>query len=373
MNAPVHKAMQDAATAETAPVRFEEVEARGGRRIAFAHLARARQMNALSLEMCEAMQRQLSMWASDESIACVVLDGDGERAFCAGGDVVTAVRAMRAGGPRRFVYADMLFAAEYRLVQTIFDFPKPFLSWMHGVTMGAGLGLGVAASHRIAVPSLEWAMPESRIGLFPDVGATWFLGRAPNNAGPFVALTGRILGAVDATDLGIADWRVAADRKQPLHAALADMEIATESRVARAQIAALIGEHHDRSAGEGGGELRPRHGALRAIGQARDVRVFRAKLTEAAASDPWFADALVNVDEASPTSICVGFEHFRRGRGRSFAETLAVDLVLAKAFVRGHDFAEGVRAALIDRDRRPEWSPASLDGVSPAMVDRYFN
>jgi enoyl-CoA hydratase/carnithine racemase len=364
--------MQSGGINEVAPVRFEEVEARGGRRIGFAHLARARQMNALSLEMCEAILRQLSVWASDESITCVVLDGDGERGFCAGGDVVTAVRGMRAGGPQRFVYADMLFAAEYRLVHAVFDFPKPFLSWMHGVTMGAGLGLGVAASHRIAVPSLQWAMPESRIGLFPDVGATWFLGRAPDNAGPFVALTGRILGAADAMHLGIADWSVAADHQQALHAALADAEIATEPRVAHAQIATLIGEHHDRSAGEGGGELRPRHAVLRAIGQTRDVHAFREKLTEAAASDPWFADALANLEAASPTSICVGFEHFGRGRGRSFAETLAVDLVLAKAFVRGHDFSEGVRAALIDRDRRPQWSPASLDEVSTAMVERYF-
>ena len=329
-------------------------------------------MNALSLEMCEALLRQFSAWASDEAIACVVLDGDGERAFCAGGDVVTAVRAMRAGGSGRFVYADMLFAAEYRLVQAIFEYEKPFVSWMHGVTMGAGLGLGVAASHRIAASSLQWAMPESRIGLFPDVGATWFLARAPDNAGPFIALTGRILGAVDAIDTGIADWMVGADRTQAIYAALADTEIDSEPRVAHAQIAALMAGHHDPSTGSSAGELRPRRSTLRMIGEARDVHAFDVALTRAAASDPWFADALANVEAASPTSICVGFEHFRRGRHRSFAETLAVDLVLARAFVRGHDFAEGVRAALIDRDRRPRWSPANLRDVSMASVDAYF-
>ena len=356
-------------------MRFDTQDAGSGLKLGFAHLARPRQMNALTVEMCEAMLVQFGEWASDEAIACVVLDADGDKAFCSGGDVVTAVRAIRDGGARRYVYGDRLFAAEYRLVQAMFEFPKPFVSWARGVTMGAGLGLAAAASHRIASPGVRMAMPESRIGLFPDVGAAWFLGRAPGNAGPLIALTGAVLNVADALFAGLTDWIVADDRREQVFAAFASAALTGDPRTDCARVANVIAAAAGRAAtgAPADGELAQRHAAIHRIGRARSVEDLRTTLAREAEGDAWLTAALASFDAGSPTSLHVGFEHFRRMHGKSLRETLAADLVVARAFVRGHDFPEGVRAALIDKDRRPAWNPACFDGVSSAVVQAHFS
>lgn len=354
-----------------ADVGFETRPAMGGRSVGFMHLKRPRQLNALTVEMCESMLTRLGEWASDESIACVVLDGEGDKGFCAGGDVATAVRAIRAGGPQRYVYGDRLFSAEYRLVLAIFDFPKPLVSWMHGATMGAGLGLAVAAPHRIVSPGVRIAMPESRIGLFPDVGATWFLGRAPGNSGPLIALAGVVLNAADALFVGLADRACAQSRREEIYAALTAIDYDANPTINRLRVARVIDASQDGS-GAGESELAPRIDALRRVGHASRVDDMRDAVATESVRDPWFANALSSLDAGSPTSLHVGFEHFRRMRGKSLREALAADLVLARAFMRGHDFQEGVRAALIDKDRRPAWSPPRLADVERQSVERHF-
>ena len=226
--------------------------------------------------------------------------------------------AIRHGGPQRYVYGDRLFSAEYRLVQSIFEFPKPFVSWIHGVTMGAGLGLAVAASHRIASPEVRIAMPESRIGLFPGVAATWFLGRAPANSGPFIALTGTVLNAADAMFTGLADWTLPQSRRDAVYAALAAIDYDADPTVNRARVARTIDAAQEWAtlAAIGDGELVPRLAALRRIGHAWTVEGFRAAVANESTRDNWFASALANLDDVSPTSIHVGFEHFRRMRAK---------------------------------------------------------
>ena len=328
-------------------------------------------MNALNVEMCESMVEQFATWASAESVAAIVLDGTGERAFCSGGDVVTTVKAIRDGGPLRYVYGDRLFAAEYRLVRQIFEYPKPFVCWMHGITMGAGLGLAVAAAHRIVSPGARLAMPETRIGLFPDVGAAWFLGRAPANAGPFLASAGVLLDSQDALFLGMADTEIDAARRAELYDRLAEANLSGDVAGDHDTIARLLATFEVATARDQG-SVAARLDALRRIGQARTVETFHAAIVTEARRDPWFAEPLANVDAGSPTSVHVGLEHFRRMKGRSLREVLDADLKLARAFVRGHDFPEGVRAALIDKDRRPVWNPPALDEVLPPQIAVHF-
>ena len=358
---------------DTADVRFETREAPRGRAVGMMHLARPHRMNALTLAMCEAMLARLSEWASDESIACVGIDGDGDRAFCAGGDVVAMVGAIRAGGPRRYALADRQFDAEYRLVQAIAEFPKPVVAWVHGITMGAGVGLAVAASHRVVTPSVRMAMPESRIGLFPDVGATHFLGRVVANAGPLIATAGIELGANDALLCGLADDLLPDEAKSAMHdaidAALTGSAVGGLDGAIAARLSAVTPDVRGVAPP---GEIAGRIDALQRVGRARDVAALRAAIVREAGTDAWFASALASFDAGSPTSIHVGFEHFRRSRGRSLRETLAVDRTLARAFVRGHDFPEGVRAALIDKDRRPNWQPQRLDEVTQSEVAAHF-
>lgn len=329
-------------------------------------------MNALNVEMCDRMLEQLAAWASDESIVCVVLDGEGERAFCSGGDVVVMVKAILAGGPRRFVLADRQFTAEYRLLRAIFEFPKPLLSWAHGITMGAGFGLATAASHRVVSPGVRMAMPESRIGLFPDIAATWFLSRVPADAGRFLGLSGAALGERDVLEARLADWAIDDGQRDAVYAGMAGLDWSGDAREDAARLASLLAAHALPYEDLAAGHLAGRTAALRRIGATRTVAQFLATVAAEARADAWIAEQAISLEAGSPTSIHVGFEHFRRLRGKSLAETLDADLALAKVFIRGHDFPEGVRAALIDKDRRPAWHFGHVRDVPQAFVDGYF-
>ncbi|MEP7205941.1 MAG: enoyl-CoA hydratase/isomerase family protein [Casimicrobiaceae bacterium] len=355
------------------PVALDERAAKNGRRIGFARLARPRQMNALSVEMCDRLLAQLPAWASDESMACVVLDAEGDRAFCSGGDVVTMMRAVLAGGPRRHALADRQFASEYRLVEMMFEYPKPLLTWAHGITMGAGLGMSVAGSHRVVSPGARLAMPETRIGLFPDVAATWFLDRMPAGAGPFVALTGVVMGEHDAVEARLADWSIDLDRRDEVYAQLATLDWNGDAHDDAARLAAALSTYATPIEQLLPGHLAGRRAALARIGQARTVAQFLALIAHEARTDAWIAAQAASLATGSPTSVHVGFEHFHRMRGRSVRQTLAADLALARVFTRAHDFPEGVRAALIDKDRQPKWAFGSLDAVPHAAVAAYFS
>ncbi len=357
---------------EAEAVRFETRDTAGGRRIGFARLCRPQRMNALDLSMCERLLAQLHEWASDESVACVVLDAEGERAFCSGGDVVGMIAAIRAGGPRRYVLADRQFAAEYRLVRTIFEFAKPIVTWAHGVTMGAGFGLAVAASHRVVSPGLRMAMPETRIGLFPDIAATWFLERVPDHAGPFVGITGAVLGEADALQSRLADWVIDVTVRDAVHAGLVATAWSGDAREDAARLVDVLAAHATVPGQLPPGHLAGRRTALRRIGQSRTVAQFHATVVAEARNDPWIAEQLASLETGSALSVHVGFEHFRRMRGRSLRETLAADLALARVFTRGHDFPEGVRAALIDKDRRPAWAFAHVRDVPASAVNVFF-
>lgn len=360
-----------------APVLFEERDTANGLRIGFALLNRPRQINALDLTMCRLLLDRLRDWAADESIACVAIQGAGDKGFCAGGDVSAVVRSVRAGGPRRFVYGDAFFEAEYRLDRMVHEYPKPLVTWSHGNTMGGGLGLAVGGSHKIVSEQSRLAMPEIRIGLFADVGAGWFLNRMPVGAGMLAALTGAILNEADALYTGLADWYVPAAQREPFWQAMAALPWTRDARRDRALVSKLLA--HDlpaqatgRAAALGQSAFEARAGAIRDIGMQPDVLSFRDALERAAERDRWFEPLAANLRGGSPTSAHVGFEHLRRTRRMSLAQTLELDLVLVKAFQRGHDFSEGVRALLIDKDHTPRWAPPDLEDVPFEAVERHF-
>ncbi|MFM8556142.1 MAG: enoyl-CoA hydratase/isomerase family protein, partial [Betaproteobacteria bacterium] len=175
---------------DEAPVVFEEWPTGGRRKVGVARLNRPRQLNAITLRMCELLRDRLREWASDEDVVAVWLEGAGDKGFSAGGDVAEVIRQVRAGGPRRFVYGDSFFEVEYQLDRMIHEYPKPLIGWIHGVCMGGGLGLVAGASTRIVTEQARLAMPEIHIGLFPDVGGGYFLNRVPGHAGIVMALTG---------------------------------------------------------------------------------------------------------------------------------------------------------------------------------------
>jgi enoyl-CoA hydratase/carnithine racemase len=355
------------------PVVFEELACANGSRLGMVTLNRPRQLNALNLEMCERMLVTLRAWASDAGIAAVLLQGAGERGFCAGGDVAEVVRHVRAGGDRRYVYGDAFFEVEYQLDLLLHTYPKPLVSWSHGVCMGGGVGLVAGCSHRIVSEQSRIAMPEIHIGLFPDVGGGWFLGRVPGGIGRVMALTGLVLNEADALFAGLADYFIAAEARE---AVLAEMLAAPWSGNAvedgRWLTHALMGWHRRHRAGLPLNHLQQYFDALRFIAMQPTLVGVRDALAAAAADDPWFAPAARSLAEGSPTAAWVTDEYLRRARQRSLPEVLALDLVLARQFQRHPDFPEGVRALLIDKDRQPRWSHTDLGAVPPEVVASHF-
>jgi enoyl-CoA hydratase/carnithine racemase len=357
-----------------ASVVFERLPAGEGRSIGIARLNRPRQLNALNLDMCRLLMEHLSQWASDESVVAVMLEGAGEKGFCAGGDVAEVVRQVRAGGPARYVYGDAFFSVEYQLDLLIHRYPKPLVAWIHGVCMGGGVGLAVGASHRIVAEGIRLAMPEIHIGLFPDVGGGWFLNRVPGAAGRVMALTGLVLNEADALHAGLADWFVPNEMQAELRTALSALDWRGDAREDRAAVTRLCAAFHHRArAGLPVSNLRQYADALRFIGMQPDVASLAEALQAAAREDPWFEAPAHALAAGSPTAAQVSFEYLRRTTSLSIAEVLAIDTVLARQFQRHPDFPEGVRALLIDKDRQPRWSVARFDQVPRALIEAHFS
>ena len=360
------------ATATEPPMRYELREARNGRRLGFAILNRPRQVNALNLAMCESMLAQLRAWASDESIAAVVLAGAGDKGFCAGGDVAEVIRQVRGGQPDRFVYGDAFFTVEYELDHLLHTYPKPLVSYSHGINMGGGVGLSVGASHRVVAEASRIAMPEIHIGLFPDVGGGWFLNRTPGGTGTLMALTGLTINEADAIFAGLADFFVPLAARDALFEELAGLDWQGGAADFAAVTRLLLSWHERHQPGLPASSLVQHYDAIRVIAAQPDVIAARDALSAAAAADAYFSRPADSLAGGSPTAAHVTWAYLARCRHLSLREVLDLDLLLARQYQRRHDFPEGVRALLIDKDRRPAWSPDRFDAVEPSLVEAHF-
>ncbi len=355
------------------PVVFEERETPSGHRIGIATLHRQRQLNALNLEMCQLMLERFRAWASDEGVVAVLLDGAGDKGFCAGGDVAEVIRHVRAGGPQRFVYGDAFFDVEYQLDRLIHEYPKPLVAYSHGICMGGGVGLTVGASHRVVADGSRIAMPEIHIGLFPDVGGGWFLNRVPGGAGWLMALTGLAINEADAIFAGLADWFVPLEAREALYEGIRTLDWSANAAADREALTRLLWSRHRRfRTGLPLSNLQQYFDAIRFIANQPTVVAVRDALIAAAAEDPWFSEPADNLANGSPTAAHVTWEYLRRCRRLSLRETLALDLVLARQCQRHGDFPEGVRALLIDKDRKPVWSPGRFEQVPASLVEEHF-
>ena len=316
-------------------------------------LNRPKALNALTREMCLAMKHHLDRWATDGAIKTVVIRGAGERAFCAGGDI----RALYDSGKNNTSYALDFYRDEYRLNAAIKHFPKPYVALLHGIVMGGGVGVSVHGSHRVADETVVFAMPETGIGLFPDVGGSYFLPRCPGELGTYLALTGERLKTADALYAGVATHFVPAARTEELLAALED------------------GTKPDfvlRSFAEDAGDapLAQRREAIDRTFSESSVEGILTAL-DSDGSD-WAQQTAGTIRKKSPTSLKITFEQLQRGRHLSFDDCMRMEYRMVNRIVAGHDFYEGVRATIIEKDNAPKWKPADLDHVTPAAVETYF-
>lgn len=316
-------------------------------------LNRPRALNALTLNMVRLIHPQLNEWARDPSIKLVMIEGAGEKGFCAGGDIRALHDWGKAGA--REVYD--FYREEYHLNTAIKRYPKPYIALMDGITMGGGVGMSVHGSHRVATERLVFAMPETGIGLIPDVGGTYFLPRLPGQVGMYLALTGERLKAADACYAGIADMFVEGSRIEALKQALGKAGDAD---------AVLSGFKSD----PGPAPLASQQGMIDQHFGGDSVADILASL-KADGSD--WAQAMARLIESkSPTCEIVAHRQLRLGASLSFEACMAVDFRLTSRCMQGHDFYEGVRAVIIDKDQTPKWQPANLAEVTKASVDAYF-
>ena len=352
---------------------FGKILTASGHHFGRATLNAPASLNALSLAMVDALAPRLDEWAADPDIVGVVLDAAGDKAFCAGGDVVALYRSIRDTEPGRVpVDAARFFEHEYRLDYRIHTYPKPLMCWGHGIVMGGGIGLLAGASHRVLTPKTRLAMPEITIGLYPDVGGSWFLGRAPGRLGLFLALTGAPLNASDACFAGLGDFIVNHEDHSRVLKGIESAEWSGESDADSARLSRLL-DVCARNVEKPTSQLEAHLNRINAvIGNETLFDVApRLKMLEGD-RDPWLAAAGAAFGKGSPTSARLALEMQRRARHLSLADVFRLEYQASVGCCMHPDFAEGVRALLVDKDKRPEWRPANLGNVTNAYIDEHL-
>jgi enoyl-CoA hydratase len=314
-------------------------------------LNRPRILNALDGVMIDLIADALAAWRDDPAVELVVIEGAGGRAFCAGGDI----RAIRAASvEKRHDEIAAFFTAEYTLNRDIAEYPKPYVALIDGICMGGGIGVSVHGSTRVVTEHAMFAMPETGIGLFPDIGASYLLPRLKGQAGMYMALTGARMTGADAAFIGLATHFTTREVLATLPAALAENGIAALDGIAT-PYEAPIAAHMD---------------AIDRCFAADNVLGIVERLS--AEDTEWSRQTSIALRSMSPSSVSWTFDLIRAGATRTLRECLAVELALTAKVTAHPDFIEGVRAVLVDKDRQPKWSPATLESVDPAAIAAMF-
>ncbi|MBI2712886.1 MAG: enoyl-CoA hydratase/isomerase family protein [Rhizobiales bacterium] len=323
-------------------------------------LNRPRALNAITHGMIRALRAQLDTWADDAAVTRVVIQAAGERAFSAGGDIRALYDLGRAGC---YDQALQFMRDEYMLNAAIKRFRKPYVALIDGIVMGGGVGVSVHGSHRVAGDRFQFAMPEVGIGFFPDVGATWFLPRMPGELGTYCALTGERFGIADGCGAGLATHRIASARFGALLDGLA-------GAVSIDAVLAAFAE----PAGEG--PILVRRAAIDRLFAGNQVEgIIEAIEREAAsggADAEWAGKTAATIRTKSPLSLKLALAQVRRGGSWDFETCMRAEFRIVSRVIQDHDFHEGVRAVIVDKDNKPRWQPATLDAVSAAEVERHF-
>ena len=323
-------------------------------------LNRPKALNALTLDMTREIVTALDAFEADPSVAVVILEGAGERGLCAGGDIRGLYDSAKAKGDLGQVF----WREEYILNARIAKFPKPYIAYMDGFVMGGGVGLAGHASHRIVTEKTKMAMPEVSLGFFPDVGGTWLLSRAPGELGTYFGLTGQTANGPDALAARMADVLIATSDWPALREALTKL-------AARADASAVMATLQRFSVSEQTGPVTEQRALIDRAFAHDSVEEIIAAL-EQDGSD--FARATLKaMDDKSPRGLKVTLKLLRLARAStSLEECLSREYLAALEVFDSADFVEGVRAAIIDKDRNPQWQPPTLQGVTPEIVARYL-
>ncbi|AOY88401.1 enoyl-CoA hydratase [Marinobacter salinus] len=351
------------------PIVFEEWSTGDGALIAVARLNTPKALNSLSLEMIRLLTPQLKRWAEDDLIRAVWLEAEGDKAFCAGGDIVALYRSMTE--PQGASVGEAFFSEEYELDYLIHTFPKPVVCWGHGIVMGGGMGIMEGASHRVVTEGSKLAMPEITIGLYPDVAAGWFLNKTPGRTGLFLGLTGARLNAADALFTGLADRFIKHELKAGVIESLKQRD--WKGQDAHAMVSSVLRQYEQQSADAlPESPVRTHFDEINRVTDADSLEAVVSQLRELSGGDGWVAKATKSLAAASPTSLALVWKHLHGCVHDSLKEVLDKELVLSQKCLSKGEFAEGIRALLIDKDQQPRWRYASLAEMESAWIDDFF-
>lgn len=324
-------------------------------------MQRPQALNAHDKTMCIALSTQLQAWANDAAIKAVVIRSGTERAFCAGGDIRAVYELGRQG---QTAEALTFFYHEYQLVQQIVNYPKPYIALIDGIAMGGGLGISVHGSHCVVTEHALMAMPETAIGFFPDVGASYFFNRSPHEIGTYLALTGARIKAADAVYVGLAKAMLSSSHISAFITALRTQQFSGDANACVDQILHDIGIAPDIA------PLLQHQTQIAEYFATDQVEEIIAKLS--ADDSDWAKNTWYMLTRRSPTSLKVTLQQLRQMRQADLQTCLQLDYILAQRFLQNHDFYEGVRAVVVDKDQHAHWQPAQLSEVTPTVVASYF-
>lgn len=323
-------------------------------------LNRPKALNAVTHAMALALRAQLDRWASDDAVTRIVITAAGDRAFSAGGDIRALYDLGTAG---KHDDALQFWRDEYPLNAVIKNYRKPYVALIDGIVMGGGVGVSVHGSHRVAGDRFAFAMPEVGIGFFPDVGATWFLPRMPGELGTYCALTGERFGVADAIKSGIATHRVSSSR-------FADLLEGLTGTVSVDAVLAAFSEPQE------AGPIVQHKAAIDRLFAGDMVENILAALDREAASGSgdaaWAGKTAATIRTKSPLSLKIALAQVRRGKGWDFDTCMRMEFRIVSRIIHGHDFYEGVRAVIVDKDNQPRWQPATLADIGEADVECHF-
>lgn len=313
-------------------------------------------LNALTHNMVNALQKKLDEWREDDDVAHVVVRGAGDKAFCAGGDIRHIYDMGKAGDPRQIAF----FGDEYRLNAAVKHYPKPYVALIDGIDMGGGVGVSVHGSHRVASERIKFAMPEVGIGFFPDVGGTYFLPRLPGETGLYCGLTGYRMDQADALWSGVATHAAGSDRFDAIVDALASADD-VDTTLARF----AVDPGPSKMAGDAA--------AIDRFFTGESLAIILKQLDSATGEDvDWARKTAGTIRRKSPTSVQIAFHQLRRGAKLDFDDCMKLEYRIVSHVLRGHDFYEGIRATIIDKDNVPRWDPPEFAHVEIVDIEAHF-
>jgi len=345
------------------PVIFEELTTQNGYSVGIATLNSPRSLNALNHEMVTLLSDKLSTWEFDPNIACVYLQGTGEKAFCAGGDVREVYQRIHAGSQESLNQARQFISDEYSLDLQIYNYSKPIICCGDGIVMGGGLGLLAASSHRIVTDTSRLAMPEIKIGLYPDVGATYFLGKLPNRLGLYIGLTSCLMNASDALHIDIADYALEHNSLEAVFDCLMALPFCSDSKSNHTLIRTMLKEAHNTDIMPESNLIKHQNTIAKAVSHNELSDICKEITGNVSSEDNWLKQNGETLAYGSPSSARLIFKQMTLDPQLTREKVLSFEEKLSMYCFESGDFTEGVRALLIDKDFTPKWNAPTRESV----------